>query len=78
MTLNQNDSDFARNAVRVLRDIKTVDLLEVLDVCDTGLTKLLKDTPSREHSIYGTIYTAASLAIVRELERRENPNGDIL
>ena len=78
MTLNQNDSDFARDAEKTLRDIKTVDLLEVLGVCDKGITTLLELQPSHANSIYGTIYTAATAAIVRELERRENPNGDIL
>lgn len=77
MTLNQNDLDFAREAESILRETATTDLLETLSACDHGINKLVKQPPSREGSIGGTIYTAASLAIVRELERREDPNGDL-
>lgn len=77
MTINQNDSDFARTAEKILREIKTADLAGVLDILDDGLTRLTSRSPSRDGAIAGTIYAAATVAIVRELERRENPNGDV-
>ena len=77
MSLTSDDIDFARSARATLLETETHNLLDVLNVCELAINRLTDEKPSRQGAIAATIYMVAAAGIVAELERRENPNGDV-